>query len=160
MLYALPIDIGGALNNLGNPFKIGDLGGFTSSIIGIGITLAAIACLLYLLWGGFDWLISGGDKGNIENARNKITAAIVGLIIVVSVWAVFMLVQRFLGLNVARGGGGGGGGGGGSGQVQGSGGGGLKCPGSNCDRCQNWPTRRVDWVPSNSSQWQISSGCP
>ncbi len=158
MLYALPLDIGGAISALpDNPFKITDLGGFISSVIGLGIILAAVACLLYLIWGGFDWITSGGDKTGIENARNKITHALIGLTIVVAVWAIFGLVQTFLGVNITSGGGGGGSNNGGSANVRS---GGFKCPGPNCDRCQNWPTRRSDWVPSNDPQWQINSGCP
>lgn len=153
MLYALPLDIGGAISSLpGNPFKITDLGGFISSVIGFGIVLAGIASLLYLLWGGFDWITSGGDKTALENARNKITHAIIGLAIVVAVWAIFGLVQTFLGIRITSGGGSSGGGGG-SNTVQS---GGFKCPGPNCDRCPGGNRA----IPINDPRWQIKSGCP
>ncbi len=151
-MFALTLDIKDALDNLGNPFQITDLGGFISSAIGVGVTLAAVAALLYLLWGGFEWITSGGDKGSIENARNKITAAIFGLAIVAALWAIFGLVQYFLGVNlITSNGGGGGGGGSGGGTVEH----GFRCPGPNCDRCPNG-TRAI---PINDPQWEINSGC-
>ena len=61
-MLGLSIDIGGAINSFGSPFKYNDIGVFVSNAIGVGITLSAVATLLYLLWGGFDWITSGGDK--------------------------------------------------------------------------------------------------
>lgn len=64
------------------------------------ILLAALAVLLYLILGGFQWLTSGGDKGKTEGARNKITSALIGLLIVVASWAIYQLVLRIFGINV------------------------------------------------------------
>ncbi|MBI3385038.1 hypothetical protein HY030_02495, partial [Candidatus Gottesmanbacteria bacterium] len=72
MLLGLSLNIGGALGAGGNPFKITDIGVFISAAFGVGIILAAIGTLIYLLWGAFEWITSGGDKTNLENARNKI----------------------------------------------------------------------------------------
>lgn len=67
--------------------------GFIALIIKVGVVMAAVASLLYLLWGGIDWVVSGGDKGNVENARNKITHAIIGLAVVV----LLIAILNFLG---------------------------------------------------------------
>ncbi len=58
-----------------------------------------IAAFLYLILGGIQWITSGGDKSGMEAARNKITSAIVGLIIVAAAWAIMMLVGQFVGVN-------------------------------------------------------------
>jgi hypothetical protein len=42
--------------------------------------------------GAISWITSGGDKGKIEDARNKITAAVIGILILASAWALFNLV--------------------------------------------------------------------
>ena len=47
-----------------------------------------------------EWITSGGDKGKTESARNKITAAIIGLIVLASSWAVLMLILGFLGTDL------------------------------------------------------------
>lgn len=73
-----------------------------TSILTIVLTLATIMVLFYLIWGGIDWLTSGGDKGKTESARNKITAALIGLIIIISSWAILIFVQQLLNINVFK----------------------------------------------------------
>jgi threonine/homoserine/homoserine lactone efflux protein len=64
--------------------------------------LAVIIALLYLLYGGIKWVTSGGDKTQVENARNHITAAVTGLIIVFLAIFVITIVLSFFGLNVSQ----------------------------------------------------------
>jgi len=81
-------------------FNITDLGQLISAVVGTLLILAALLAFLFLLMGGLQWITSGGDKASMETARNKITHAIVGLIIVGAAWAIMMLVQNFLGVNI------------------------------------------------------------
>lgn len=71
-----------------------------SQVLMIALTVGAIAVLLYLLWGALDWLTSAGDKGKTEKARDKITQAIVGLILIISTAAIMLFVQQLLGICV------------------------------------------------------------
>ena len=59
--------------------------------------ISALLVFSQLIWGGLEWITSGGDKGKVEGARNKITAAVIGLIIVASSFAILQLVLNFLG---------------------------------------------------------------
>jgi len=90
--------------NLGIPQPnnviITDLGLFISRIMGLALVIAAILVFVYLVWGGLQWITSGGDKGKTEEARNRITAALVGLAIVAAAWAVIQLVSYFFGIDV------------------------------------------------------------
>jgi hypothetical protein len=70
------------------------------SILNIVLTIGVIAVLLYLIWGGIEWITSGGDKGKTESARNKITSAVIGLVILISAWAILQFVQSLLGLKI------------------------------------------------------------
>ena len=70
-----------------------------SSVIGIITVAAGIWFLLQFTIGGFGWITSGGDKAKLQSSRDKITNAIVGLIIVSSVWAVMTLVGQFVGID-------------------------------------------------------------
>jgi hypothetical protein len=81
-------------------FKIEDLGLFVSRAINIALMIAAVLVFVYLVWGGIQWITSGGDKGKTEEARARITAALVGLAVVAAAWAVMLLVQYFFGLDV------------------------------------------------------------
>jgi cytochrome bd-type quinol oxidase subunit 2 len=74
-----------------------DFGRMFSSILNVVMLIAAILVFAYLIFGGIQWITSGGDKNKAEEARNKITAAIIGLIIVAASYAVVNLVVNFLG---------------------------------------------------------------
>lgn len=61
------------------------VGGFGMAIafgIRLFIIIASLFLLIYLLWGAFDWITSGGEKERIQKAQNKITNAVIGLILV------------------------------------------------------------------------------
>jgi len=80
--------------------KITDVGQLISAAVGTILILAALLAFVFLILGGIQWITSGGDKAAMEAARNKITHAIVGLIIVGAAWAIMMLVQNFLGVSI------------------------------------------------------------
>lgn len=73
-----------------------------SALLGAIMLVAAVLVLLYLIWGAFEWITSGGDSGKTEKARSKITAAIIGIILMSSTIAIFMLIQNLLGVNLVR----------------------------------------------------------
>ncbi len=70
-----------------------------SSIIGVMTIAAGIWFIFYFIIGGIQWINSGGDKNALEQARNKITNAFIGLIIVVSGITILSLVSVFLGFD-------------------------------------------------------------
>lgn len=74
-----------------------DFGMLINSVLTIVVAIAALLVFFYLIWGGIDWITSGGDKGKTESARNKITAAVIGLIILAASYAILTLVLQFLG---------------------------------------------------------------
>ena len=69
-----------------------DAGSLLKTVITLIIVVAALLTLFYLVMGAIAWITSGGDKGKVEEARNKITAAVIGLLILAAVWAIFNLV--------------------------------------------------------------------
>ncbi len=81
-------------------FQITDLGKFISRALTYALAIAGILVFVYLVWGGIQWITSGGDKSKTEEARSRITAALVGLAIVATAWAVIQLVSYFFGINV------------------------------------------------------------
>lgn len=76
------------------------LASLIASLINAAILISALAVLIYLILGGFQWLTSGGDKGKTEQARNKITSALIGLLIVLGSWAIYNLILQFFGINL------------------------------------------------------------
>ena len=74
------------------------LGKFISNLVAMLLILASIWVLFQLLQGGLEWIGSGGDKTGLDNARNRITNAIIGLLIVFASWAVYLMLMQFLGI--------------------------------------------------------------
>ena len=99
---------GGNAANAGNGIDIGtptlaqgfagNLGAIISGVLGFVMAIAALLVFLYLILGGIQWITSGGDKGKTEEARNKITGAVIGLIILAAAYAVLQIMLHFLGL--------------------------------------------------------------
>lgn len=46
------------------------------------ISVAGLFLLLYLLWGAYDWIASGGEKEKITKAQQKITNALIGFVLI------------------------------------------------------------------------------
>lgn len=95
----LPTSLGGTGSTAEGGTVIGQL---ISNIVGLLLIFAFCLALLYLIMGGLQWITSGGDKASLETARNKITNAIIGLIVVAAAYAIFMLVGQFLGINITN----------------------------------------------------------
>jgi hypothetical protein len=84
--------------------KITELGRLISGAIGMALVAAALAAFFYLILGGIQWIISGGDKAGVTAAREKITAAFIGLAIVAAAWAIMKLLEIFFGITIISGG--------------------------------------------------------
>lgn len=61
--------------------------------------IAALLTFLQLILAGFNWITAGGDRGKVDQARSRIIAAILGLIIVSASYAVLTILLQFLGFS-------------------------------------------------------------
>jgi hypothetical protein len=72
-------------------------------VFSAGLNLVLIICVLlvfgYIVIAAVQWITSGGDKAKTEKSRQMIVNAVIGLIIVVSSYAVINLISRFIGFN-------------------------------------------------------------
>lgn len=73
-----------------------------AQVIGGLFLVGFITAFIFFITGAFHWITSSGDKGNLENARNKIIQALVGLIVLSSAWAVMTLIGDFLGIELTN----------------------------------------------------------
>lgn len=75
--------------------KMTDIGQF-GIVLGKLITFAFFGAILialaFLIYGGIKWVTSGGDKTGVEEARNHVVAAIVGLVIIFLSYLIINLV--------------------------------------------------------------------
>jgi hypothetical protein len=80
--------VGGAVNTV------------ISSLIGFLTILSGLWFLFQFIIAGYQWISSGGDKHNVQAAREKITNAILGLVIVISAWIIVGLLGKLMGLDI------------------------------------------------------------
>ncbi len=64
---------------------------FLSILLVIGVILA----IIFLVWGGVKWILSGGDKAGIESARGIIIGAVVGLVLIFAAFFIFNMLLFF-----------------------------------------------------------------
>ncbi len=76
------------------------IGGIVSAFVRLSVVIAALVFFFILVIGGIRWIASGGDKAQTEAARNQITAALVGLVVVFAAWAILALIKTFFGIDV------------------------------------------------------------
>ncbi len=82
-----------------------ELGDYVSRIVGVSLTVAAVAAFAFLVLSGIQWITAGGDKNKIEETKNRITGSIIGLAIVAAAWAIFLLLDNFFGIGIVGNGG-------------------------------------------------------
>lgn len=72
------------------------VGGFVSGLLSQVYVVVMILTLVYLIWGSYRYMISGGDPKAVAAARSHLTWAIVGTIIVYISYFVFQLLNVLL----------------------------------------------------------------
>ena len=80
-----------------------DIGSLVNNIVTMAMIIAAILVFLYLVWGGIQWITSGGDKAGVEAARNRITSALIGLAIIAAAYAIILVLQTFFHITIIGG---------------------------------------------------------
>ncbi len=82
---------------------ITNIGTLIQGVVQGALLVAALLVFLYLIWGGIQWISSGGDKSKTQEARDRITAALVGLAVVAAAWAIMLIIQYFFGISIING---------------------------------------------------------
>lgn len=82
-------------------FPVSDIGTLLTGVINAAIIIGALAALMFIILGGIQWITSGGDKNKTDEAQKKITNAVVGLIVTVAAYAIWLAIKSFLGLDSA-----------------------------------------------------------
>lgn len=74
-----------------------DVGTIAGTAINAALTLVGLIFLILMVYAGFLWMTARGEESQIEKAKGMITAAIIGLVIVLSAYAITALVTGRLG---------------------------------------------------------------
>lgn len=92
-------------NNIGAPGNV-PTGNFETfqKIIGNAIIIllivSVILTLIFLIWGGIQWTTSGGEKEGLQKARQKLTYAIIGFIVVLLSFLIISVTGGLFGIKL------------------------------------------------------------
>lgn len=67
-----------------------------SRVISILLFAAFVIALLFLIWGGIKWILSGGEKDQAGKAKETITSALIGIAVVLASWLLLNVVVQLL----------------------------------------------------------------
>ena len=78
------------------------LGQIISSLVPYLFVIAGLLLLLYLIFGGFGLLTSRGDPKAVASAKERITFAVVGFVIVFASYWIVQIVGQILGIQAVQ----------------------------------------------------------
>jgi len=105
VLLAIPTAAFAATQLVPDTIKpINDIVVVVRTIIRFILVIAFVAAFIMLLIGGIRWITAGGDEKGVASARNMITAALIGLVIVLVAYAIIKLVETFFNVDIITGG--------------------------------------------------------
>lgn len=88
--------------NVPNPLISFEPGNVLANVIGTLLVWAGAVAVLFIIIGGFRYIISAGNPESVEKARNSVLYAILGLIIVFLAYlAVAYILDDLLGVKPA-----------------------------------------------------------
>ncbi len=78
------------------PTISGNIGPIVERVTNYLFPIAGLLALIFVIIGGYMWIISGGDPGRVKQAQGTLTWAILGLVIVLVIFGVLRIVINFL----------------------------------------------------------------
>lgn len=79
-------------------FPIKTIDQFVPTLVEAALVLGSVIAFIWLLWGGIEFIMAGGNQDRTKSSKEKISQAIFGLGILASVWVIWKLLTYFLGI--------------------------------------------------------------
>ncbi|MBI4836493.1 MAG: hypothetical protein HY817_04510 [Candidatus Abawacabacteria bacterium] len=73
-----------------------------NELVAYAIILAGFLAIVYLLWGGLQYIISGGKEDKVKTATNTIKYAIIGLVITILSVSIINFISRIFNLDLVN----------------------------------------------------------
>ncbi len=85
-----------SVESIGGQIGLGesDLKQTVINILNLALGLLALVAVVMIIIGGFTWLTASGNEEKVDKAKKIISAAVIGLIIVLLAWAVVIFVAK------------------------------------------------------------------
>ncbi len=66
------------------------------TVVGWLLIIAGVVAVLYLVFGGFQYLTAGGDADKVTKAKTTIINAIVGIVVIALAFGIYTAVIQFV----------------------------------------------------------------
>lgn len=80
--------------------KFGDVGSIITALLPYVYVVAGLSLLIMLIWGGITLMTAAGDPGKVKEGYGKITAGVIGFIIVFLSYIVVKVLEVVLGVTI------------------------------------------------------------
>lgn len=98
----LTLSIGGNTVKVPQGIQSGGIG-TTQHIIQTGITIflifVVVLALIFMVFAGIRWIMSGGDKSALDAAKTQLRYAIIGLIIALAAYVIVNVITGFFSIH-------------------------------------------------------------
>lgn len=92
------ITIGG--EHIEGPIEgINTLGDLINKLVSFLIPLAGIILFIIFIWAGYDFMLSQGQPEKLKSAKAKITAGIIGFVLLILAYIITKILASIFGLN-------------------------------------------------------------
>ena len=98
--FTAPWGAGAGPGGTGTATSLSAVADYFKRIINVVTAIAILIFLVMMFVGGFQFLFAGGDPKAIARARNTLTFAIIGLIVLLAVWFLLLAIQSVTGVPV------------------------------------------------------------
>lgn len=71
-----------------------------STLLDFMFIVSGLAMLVFLVMGGVQFITSGGDKVQAQAARDRITYALIGILVVAASFAIVAVLENVLGITI------------------------------------------------------------
>lgn len=78
------------------------LGGIISAVLPYIFVFSGLMLFLFLIFGGFQLLASGGNPESVKSGQGKVTGALIGFIIIFVAYWLVEILQIVFGIDILR----------------------------------------------------------
>ena len=75
----------------------GAIANLVDTVLSYLFPVAGLICIIFVIIGGYMWMVSGGDPSRVKKAQGTLTWALLGLVFVLVAVGIIQLITKFIG---------------------------------------------------------------
>jgi len=70
------------------------------ALVSMLLVAGFVAFVFYFIFGAIKYITSGGDKGQVQSARESMMTAVIGVFLLIGAFGIINLIEIFFGFNI------------------------------------------------------------